>query len=168
MIYDEVILNDKGEEVVLKKQYTVCITGHRSIKEDLNFNDVKNQFIKAIEDGYDTFLNGMAVGFDQECLKILLELKKHYNLRVIACIPCINQSERWSFKSKIEYKKFLSKCDEIIYISKEKYTAYCMKERNKFMVEHSSRCICYLRDEISGTASTYKMAKSKGLDIFLV
>ena len=37
---------------------------------------LRNEIIKAIKNGYTTFISGMALGFDMICEEIVLELKK--------------------------------------------------------------------------------------------
>ena len=55
---------------------------------------------------------------------------------------------------------------ETFYISKL-YFYYngCMQVRNRYLVDHSSACICYLNNLRSGTAYTVKYAESQGLQI---
>ena len=54
---------------------TCAVTGHRIIF-DLDRDKLKQTFINIIQDGYDTFLDGFAVGFDTVCFDILTEIKK--------------------------------------------------------------------------------------------
>lgn len=146
------------------KEKTCAITGHRKIYGQLNRENLKKSFIELIENGYNTFLNGMAIGFDSICFRILLELKEKYPIKIIACIPCENQAERFNNIQKKEYERLLSLVDEKILINKE-YTAYCMMKRNKFMVDNASFLIAYLREEKGGTFKTVNYAKEKGLQI---
>ena len=51
----------------MDKSKACCFTGHRHISEkkiELIRINLKNTIIKAIENGYDTFYAGGAVGFD--------------------------------------------------------------------------------------------------------
>jgi len=41
-----------------------------------------------------------------------------------------------------------------------------MHLRNRYMVDHSCTCICYLTETTGGTAYTVKYAREKGLHIF--
>ena len=72
-----------------------CFTGYRPQKCPWGFNEKDERFIKvkeetrraiknAISIGYNTFLCGMAIGFDMMCAEIVLELKKNdKNIRLI-------------------------------------------------------------------------------------
>jgi uncharacterized phage-like protein YoqJ len=106
----------------------------------------------------------MAIGFDMECFKALLEFKKAIDIRIIACIPCLNQDERFSRSQKEEYNRLLALADDKIVISKE-YTNTCMKKRNEFMVNYSSAIVAYLRKEKSGTSGTVNYAIKKGVSV---
>ena len=48
----------------------------------------------------------------------------------------------------------------------ERYYQGCMHERNRYMVDHSRVCICYLTERTGGTAYTVEYARSRGLKIF--
>ena len=147
------------EEVFINPEYTVCVSGHRSVDNTLDKKRVREVFIKLIESGKDTFLVGMAVGFDTLCFNILEDIKKESNIRIIACIPCETQSKNFSLEQKKEYERMLLVADEKVYVSKE-YTPYCMFKRNKFMVDNSCVLVCYLRKPKGGTFNTYKYAQN--------
>lgn len=154
-------------ETFINPNTTVSFSGHRVLDKNFDKSKIENAVKRCIHQGYDTFLTGMAIGFDTECFRILLELKKSYNIKIISCIPCINQSERFNSKQKEEYEFLLSNADEKIFISNE-YSLGCMQKRNKFMVNYSTVLIAYLRREGTGTSSTVKYAIKKGIKIIFV
>ena len=154
-------------DVFINKTYTCSVSGHREFYDKIDKKTIKQIFISIIEKGIDTFLVGMAVGFDTLCFKILQELKYDYNFRIIACVPCENQDKNFSLSQKKEYKKMLEEADEKILINKN-YTPYCMLERNRFMVDNSSVLVCYLRSKKGGTNYTYEYAKKQGIVILKV
>lgn len=142
---------------MIDKKKTCCFSGHRILPSNFDCEELKKLVYKSINDGFDTFLCGMALGFDSECFKVLQELKKDFTLKVIACIPCESQSKFFNKKQKAEYEKMINSADEVIYVSKE-YFDGCMQKRNRFMVDNSSRIICYLNYGHGGTYSTVKYA----------
>lgn len=154
-------------ELVLIKEKTCAVTGHRDLPFSFDKNNLKDKFLKLTEKGIDTFLIGMAVGFDTLCFKVLREIRREKNIRIVACIPCINQSERFSYKDKKIYDELLEDADKKILISKE-YTPYCMQKRNMFMVDNSLFLVCYIRKEKGGTANTLNYAEKKGNIIIYV
>ncbi len=146
---------------------TCSVTGHRVIKNDINISVLREVFIKLINDGKDTFLIGMAVGFDTVCFKILQELKEYYNIKLVACIPCLDQDKSFTCSQREVYKKILNDADEKVLVS-ENYTPYCMHKRNAYMIDNSDTLVAYLREEKGGTFNTVKYAKSKNKKIIYI
>ena len=77
------------QEIILNQQKTCCFTGHRPQKLPWGFNEnhprcvemkqkLSTQIEQAIENGYEIFWCGMALGFDMICAELVLELKKKY------------------------------------------------------------------------------------------
>lgn len=153
------------EQVYINKKYTCGITGHRRINQMLDKKKVEERLKNIILNyGVDTFLIGMAVGFDTFCFNVLDQMKREINLRIIACVPCLDQDKNFNFFQKSEYQKLLKKADEIIVLSEE-YTPYCMLKRNRFIVDNSSVLLAYLKEEKGGTKYTVDYAEKKGLKI---
>lgn len=152
------IFNDLG---YLDPDKSVCFTGHRVLKKDFEESEVEKIVIKLINEGYEFFYNGMAMGFDLTCFKILLKLKKKYTfIKIIACVPCMNQSDTFNKKSKEKYKEYLKQADYTVIFS-DKYNDFCMKERDRFMVDNCAVCISYLYKSVGGAYYTTSYAVSK-------
>ncbi|MDY6367632.1 MAG: SLOG family protein [Clostridia bacterium] len=145
-------------DIFINSAKSCCFTGHRILYKDFNKRKVEKIIKDLINKNYDTFLVGMAIGFDTECAKILIELKKEYNIKIIACIPCKNQSARFNKAQKEEYNNLLEKVDERVILSEE-YTPTCMKNRNEFMVNNSSVVVAYLKKDFGGTNQTVNYAE---------
>ena len=153
--------------IEIVKEKTVAITGHRFLREGFDKEKVKLTLLERIRLGYDTFLIGMAVGFDTVCFQILEEIRRLLPIKIIACIPCEHQDQKFSFKQQKEYKRMLDCADERILVSKE-YTPYCMQKRNMFMVDNSNLLIAYLRESKGGAKNTVEYAKNKNVSIIFV
>ena len=65
-----------------------AVSGHRNLNYENVADKTEQAFLSLIEEGYDTFLVGMAVGFDFLCFKILEKLREYNDIKIIACIPC--------------------------------------------------------------------------------
>lgn len=131
-------------------------------------NDLFKIFTGAIEYGLTNYLIGMAEGFDMIGAEVLIELrKKHKHIKIVAVVPCRNQQVRWSENQQKRYEKILSKCDEVIVLA-ERYTATCMNDRNRFMVEQSSVAIACFNGKPSGTAKTIRFAKVSGCKVKII
>ena len=127
-----------------------------------NFNKegLKEVFYKLIDGGYDTFLVGMALGFDTMCFNVLEQIRKEKNIKIIACIPCLEQDKYFTESQKTEYARMVKSADEKRIFS-EKYTSYCMHRRNCYMVDKSSVLVAYLRKSFGGTYNTVKYAEKQ-------
>ncbi len=150
--------------ILINKSRTACFSGHRILDKQFNLRAVEEIIDKLIQKGFDTFLVGMALGFDTVCFKILEKVRKVRPIKIIACIPCVKQADRFNQKQKIEYDRMLLSADDRIILSKE-YTDRCMQKRNEFMVDNSSVLVCYLRQNRGGTFNTVNYAKKNDVPI---
>ena len=151
-------------------EHSCCFSGHRTISYEL-----REQLTKRIRDGIiyltenmgiTTFYAGGALGFDSLAAEVVIEQKKAQPaIRLIIVIPCSNQAERWSAADKARYERINNSADEVICLS-EHYFRGCMHQRNRYMVDHSCSCICYLTEPTGGTAYTVQYARERGLRIF--
>ncbi len=152
------------KEILINPAKTCAVTGHRALPYNFDTERLKERLEQIMNIGYDTFLVGMALGFDTECFKVLEKIREKNNIKIIACIPCISQADRFNRLQKLEYERMLASADEKVYIS-EQYDATCMMKRNKFMVDRSSLVLYYLNRNFGGTASTVKYAVKKGVTV---
>ena len=157
-----------------------CFTGHRPNKlpwgykeEGIRFflfwRKLKKTILNAINDGYDYFISGMAIGIDMLCAEIVLELKKrHPNIKLECAIPCLNQTAKWNDESKIRYDNILKQADKITYVSDCNYYNGCMAKRNKYMIDNSDMLIAVFNGSAGGTKQTIEMAKNSSLIIDII
>lgn len=118
--------------------------------------------LQADAEGYTTFLCGMSRGFDLLCAEQVINLGGK--------LVCVIPHEGHMFKDnpwRRAYKRVLKKAPEVITLQPE-YSRGCYVKRNKYMIENSSRLICYWDGKRGGTAQTIRMANKAGLDIYNV
>lgn len=147
---------------------TVCFTGHRMIQQS-EYQKIEEKLNLVIDDlirrGFTLFLSGGALGFDTMAAIAVLNKKKEYPLiRLGLILPCRNQSSKWNEADQIKYNEILSQADFIKTLSPEYYDG-CMLVRNRYLVDHSSLCICYLKNMRGGTLYTVAYAVRNGIDI---
>lgn len=124
--------------------------------------------IQLIENGYVCFCAGGALGFDMLAAQTVIKLKMMYPyIKLILILPCKNQAEYWKKEDKVIYEDIKAKSYKVIYTSKVYYRG-CMHKRNRYLVDNSICCICYLTRETGGTAYTVHYAKEKMLTIYNV
>ncbi len=150
------------------KSKTVCFTGHRIIPENERetiLKKLEDTLVDLAEMGYENFIAGGALGFDTLAEEKIIKLKNKYpKIRLVLALPCMEQTKRWTQSEKIKYEEIKRQADEIVYTS-ENYSRGCMFKRNRYMVDRSGVCVCYLTKESGGTAYTVKYAKSQDLII---
>ena len=139
----------------------VCaFTGHRKLAgTDFDELLLERVITNLVKNGVKRFLCGMAVGFDLKAASIVIVLKRSYDIELVACLPCANQSERFSEKNKILYDEIIACCDEVV-VLEEAYTRGCMLRRDRYMVDNSDTLVCFLRKTSGGTYYTVNYAKS--------
>ena len=136
---------------------TVCFTGHRRIPENelpIIKERLRENAVGLIERGYRFFGAGGALGFDTLAAQTVLELRAVYpQIRLILVLPCKGQTAKWSAHDVRVYDEILRQADKVVYLN-ECYTDGCMHERNRYLVDNSAVCVCYLRRDFGGTAYT--------------
>lgn len=147
-----------------------CFTGHRAIPSDKS-----KELAQRVKDGIEylyanmgvkTYYVGGALGFDSLAAEAVIERRRERrDIRLVIVIPCRDQAARWSAEQKARYEQIKASADEVICLA-EHYFSGCMHQRNRYMVDHSRVCICYLTEQTSGTAYTVQYARERGLRIF--
>ena len=145
-------------EIIINPAKTCAFTGHRKGLNDITEQQVEQVVNGLLDENFDTFLVGMALGFDTLCFKVLENIRKVKPIKIVACIPCESQNIKFTPRQNQLYQQMLALANQRILVSKE-YTPTCMQKRNMFMVDNSSVLVAYLRFEKGGTKNTVEYAK---------
>ena len=117
------------------------------------------------ENGVTVFYAGGAIGFDALASEAVIERRtEHPSIRLVIVMPHKEQAKRWSAEEKTQHEHIKGSADEVICLA-EHYYQGCMQRRNRYMVDCSSICICYLTQDTGGTAYTVKYARKQGLSV---
>lgn len=140
-----------------------CFTGHRIIppdKADSLRERLKSEIERIYtENGITVFYAGGAIGFDALASEAVIECRTaHPDIRLIVVIPHKEQAKRWSAEETAQHDYIKSSANEVICLA-EHYYRGCMQRRNRYMVDHSGVCVCYLARETGGTAYTVNYAR---------
>ena len=147
---------------------TCAFTGHRDIEEQIDMNFFEKCMQELIDRGFDTFLCGMARGFDLISGELVVKLKeKNPHIRLVACIPCPDQDKYYRPEDREKYNRVLKECDEVKILS-EKFYKGCMLARDRYMVDNSSLLFGYERKREGGTHYTISYAHSKNKNIIMI
>lgn len=160
----------------------ICaFTGHRPVKLSFKYNEshpdcillklmLKVEIIKAIRDGYDYFISGMALGVDTFVAEIVLELKEIYpNIKLECAIPCAGHPNTWPLPAQERYYSILERADVVTNVSTESYKGYLMLRRDEYMTNKCSLLIAVFDGvDKGGTAHTINYAKEHKKDIIQI
>ena len=149
--------------------HRVCFTGHRPFKlgvpERKVVKALGKEIKQAIEDGYTTFITGMAQGVDIWAAEIVIDLKKKNDqLKLICACPYDGFEKAWDASWQRRYHRILEKADLVKYIC-DHYSKPCFQIRNEWMVDHSARVIAAWNGEPSGTKNTVDYANRKNVEV---
>lgn len=159
--------------------HTCCFTGHRPkylpwrhYEVGETFLSFKKRLEKAIENailaGYKYFITGMAQGIDIKAAEIVLELKNKYpHIQLECAIPYGTQKNSLPTSAKVRYNTICNSADKVT-ILESKYSYSCLMNRNKYMVDKSSKLIAGYLYIKGGTYNTIKYATQKGIDVEIV
>ena len=147
---------------MISKSKSISFSGHRIISDPIF--ELKNRLISVvtdcIKDGFTNFITGGALGFDTLAEQVIIDLKGKYpSITLTLALPCPpeEQTAKWTENQQKIYNEILHKADEVIVISPH-YINGCMQKRNRFMVDNSTKLICYLRQNRGGTFYTVNYA----------
>lgn len=150
---------------------SVCFTGHRHIAlRDIPLLTARLEDLleRCYQHGYRDFLCGGALGFDMLAAERVMALQcRHADVRLVMVLPCSDQSHRWTDQDAMRYERLLYGADDIRVLSPSYYEG-CMQVRNRYMVDHSSLCVCYFRHPKGGTASTVAYAVKEDIPVLNV
>lgn len=156
---------------------TICFSGHRTEKlpENKEELDILRHMLiveidRFITQGYDIFMFGACYGFDLICAEQLLKRRQIVRyadpliIKLIAVVLFEDQAVRWKEQDRDKYFNILSKCDDVIILNKH-YKSGCYYERNRYMVDNSSKLICYYDGSGGGTKYTVEYAEKQSVQI---
>ena len=152
-----------------KCRYRCCFTGHRPEKLGCGEATAKAKLChaidEAIQDGYVTFISGMARGVDIWGAELVLERRAtNPALHLICALPYAGFEQRWSPQWQMRYQEILQQADLIKTICPS-YSMAAFPQRNEWMVDHSRRLIAIYSGSPGGTRNTLEYAKQKKLEI---
>lgn len=149
-----------------------CFTGHRPEKLQRSEGeirvDLECEIRKAIHDGLNVFITGMARGIDIDAAEIVLQLRAEgYPVRLICASPYPGFERSWSQTWQTRYRTVMVAADLVRYICPQ-YSKECFQIRNKWLVNHSSRVIAVFNGRPSGTKNTIDYALRQGVPVIQI
>ena len=147
---------------------TCCFTGHRNLPPE-RITQIKERLEKTIlhliSKGVRYFSAGGARGFDTLAAQAVLKLRSFYpHISLILVLPCPEQARRWSSQEQVVYEEIKMGADKIVYTSSHYYCG-CMHRRNRYLVDISDCCVCYLTEKTGGTQYTVAYCRARGIPV---
>ncbi|MFR6278836.1 MAG: SLOG family protein [Acutalibacter sp.] len=132
----------------MEREKCCCFTGHRRIPEQEMLwvrRRLREEILDLAQKGVDTFLTGGALGFDTLAAQEVLRMRAMGlpSLKLVLALPYMNQEAQWSQRDAAVYRTLLRQADNVVYTSQE-YHRGCLFQRNRYLVDHSAYCVCYL------------------------
>ena len=106
----------------------------------------------------------MSTGFDLWAAEAVLRARAALPVQLLCAVPFDGQADRFPLEWKRRFNRCLLAADKVYALSRSYHTG-CFAARNRFMVDASSRLICYYDGRSGGTAQTVHMAEQSGLKI---
>lgn len=126
---------------------------------------LESEIRKAIDDGFVTFISGMARGVDIWAAEIVLRLRDEGMPIHLICVSPFEGFERsWSDDWKRRYNSVMRQADIVKFVCPE-YSRACFQIRNVWMVERSARVIAVYNGELRGTKNTIDYANKKRVEV---
>lgn len=145
-----------------------CFSGHRDIPpcDRAELERLLDKYIDEMaECGRCRFICGGALGFDTMAARAVIRAKeRHEGILLELAIPYRGVEKHRSEADRREFEEILARSDSACYIA-ESYSKDCMLRRNRYMVEHSEVCICYMTRNSGGTAYTVAYALKNGCEV---
>ena len=145
----------------------------KQTETDTDYTSVRERIVRRTasavlllrDQGYNTFLCGMATGFDLWAGLAVLSLKKHMpDLRLIAVVPFRGQAKGFPYEFKELHSKVLAAADRRFCLH-DTCTRSCFHERNRAMLDHASALVCYYDGQPGGTAYTVGLARKRDMTV---
>lgn len=149
----------------MKETRCACFTGHRQIPRAVCkplVQAIRREVARLAGEGITRFYAGGALGFDTLAALTVLEMRKTMpQLELYVVIPFAGQEARWPAEDRQVYRHILDRADHLEVLHR-RYAEGCYHERNRYMVDHSERCIAYLTRQSGGTWYTCRYAAGQG------
>ena len=143
-----------------------CFTGHRPetlhVEEQIFLRQLDDAITAAMEDGYTTFISGMAKGVDIWAAELVLQRRRLLpNIKLICAVPYEGFGLHWKGGWTERFTEIIHAADSVEYIC-QGFSRSAYQRRNEWMIDHASLLIAAYTGESGGTRNTIRYADKKG------
>ncbi len=148
----------------MNRHTTVAFTGHRHYAGEAA-TELALLVRSLYEEGYRTFLCGMAIGFDLAAGEAVVALREEYpEVRLVAVVPCVGQERAFSPIDRLRYAQLLEQADARIVLA-QRYHKGCYHERNAYLIDHAACLVAWYDGTMGGTQQSFLLALHRGLRV---
>ncbi len=152
---------------------TLFATGHRKIGRagiyEIDHPDrlqtrayIRSALFGAITiGGFNTFISGMALGFDQDFALSVLGLKAELGadlVHLVCALPFNDFYFEWNLSTRKLYKEILEQADAVVQVNPPGFAKWKYQARNEFMVDQSEQGLALWHGTAGGTANCIRYA----------
>ena len=150
-------------------KHCCCFTGNRPEKlhaaEDIVLQRLDSAISTALQDGYTTFISGVAKGVDIWAAELVLERQRLLpNINLICAVPYDGFGRYWKDGWTERFERILHTADAVEYICAG-FSRSAYQRRNEWMVDRSALLIAASTGESGGTRNTIRYAERVGRTI---
>lgn len=156
--------------------HTCCFSGSRPEKLGFDWQrepyflevlrtDLRGAIRHAIDLEYSRFITGMSRGFDLWAAEEVLALRREFpHIELICALPFLGMEARWEPYWRDLYTQAHENSEYEVHMS-DRFMAGCYHARDNYMVQQSSRIICWNNGTLGGTSYTCNYAARRGITI---
>lgn len=156
---------------------TLAATGHRPIHNIYPYDvshpkriavreRIIKELVQCVTNGYNTFISGMALGFDIDFAISVLELRDDMQIPGIylrCAIPFKNWDVQWKPWDIEIYNKVLAAANNVVTVCEPGFAKWKYMARNKWMVDESDHVLALWNGQMGGgTYNTIRYALDQG------
>ena len=154
------------------RKHRCCFTGHRPEKLNGTENEIaaalRKTISEAVEDGFTTFISGMARGVDIWAAEQVLRIRQNnFAIHLICALPHPDFEMRWSREWQKRYRVIIEAADFVKVVCPS-FLIGSYQARNEWMIDHSARLIAVYNGEAGGTRNTIEYAERQGIQIIRI
>ena len=129
---------------------------------------LEGEISRAVDDGFCTFISGVAWGVDIVAAEIVLQYRAaNPALHLICAVPHPGFEKRMSESWRKRYLAVLENADIVRTIS-QMQSRSCYQTRNIWMIDRSARAIAIYNGKPGGTRNTIEYAKQTGVETVII
>ena len=152
-----------------KRLHRCCFMGHEPDRLGAPEKEVRAwlsaRVDDAVADGYRTFICSCSIGVGIWAGQTVLRKREEgIPVRLICAVPWPGFPDRWTAFWQLQYRYLLEQADYVRQVSGAFHKGV-FRERNEWMVNHSSRLIAWYNDFAGGTWDTIEYAVRNRVEV---